>query len=242
MMPETPPFKKFQPGDAIAAFIDHTLLKPTATPEQIEKLCAEAEQFQFAAVCVNPVYVPLAVNKLKHTAIPVASVIGFPLGANATMLKAAEARQALADGASEFDMVINLGYLKAGANQLIIQDIAAVVHAVGDKVVKVIIETCLLTEEEKKRACELARQAGAQFVKTSTGFSTGGATAEDVRLMRQVVGETMGVKAAGGIRTLADALSMLNAGANRLGTSAGVQIVRESRMQESAPQSAPVDY
>jgi len=139
-------------------------------------------------------------------------------------------------------MVINLGYLKAGANQLIIQDIAAVVHAVGDKVVKVIIETCLLTEEEKKRACELARQAGAQFVKTSTGFSTGGATAEDVRLMRQVVGETMGVKAAGGIRTLADALSMLNAGANRLGTSAGVQIVRESRMQESAPQSAPVDY
>ncbi|WP_333870398.1 deoxyribose-phosphate aldolase [Desulforamulus putei] len=207
--------------------IDHTLLKAAATPEEIEKLCQEAREHRFASVCVNPCYVGLAAALLKDSGVPVCTVIGFPLGAATPEVKAFETAQALLHGATEFDMVLNLGALKAKDYEYVERDIASVVQAAGGHTVKVIIETCCLTEEEKVMACRLAQRAGAHFVKTSTGFGAGGATAEDVALLRRTVGETMGVKASGGLKTAAEALQMVEAGANRIGTSSGVKIVTE---------------
>lgn len=214
--------------EQVARMIDHTLLKPAATAADIDRLCQEARDNGFGAVCVNPVYVPRAAAALKGSDVAVATVIGFPLGANQPETKAAESRLALQQGAAELDMVINIGALKGGDLEQVERDIRAVVseaRTVPGTLVKVIIETCFLTDEEKRTACRLAQKAGADFVKTSTGFGTGGATAEDVRLMRETVGPTMGVKASGGVRTAQDALAMIEAGATRLGTSAGVAIV-----------------
>ena len=209
----------------IAAMIDHTLLKPEATPAQIEKLCAEAAEYHFASVCVNPVYIPLAARLLKGTGVKVCCVVGFPLGAIAPEQKAAEAASCAAMGAEELDMVIHVGAAKAGDWALVQRDIEDVVKAAAGHTVKVIIETCLLTDEEKVKACEAAKAAGAHFVKTSTGFSTGGATTHDIALMRKTVGPEMGVKASGGIRDYATAMAMIEAGANRIGASAGIAIV-----------------
>lgn len=214
----------------IAHLIDHTLLKPDATVQEITQLCHEALLYNFASVCINPTYVRLAAQLLKNSDVKVCTVIGFPLGATSTEAKVFETEQALRDGATEIDMVINIGALKGEDNKLVEQDIAAVVQAThrSGAICKVIIETALLTDEEKVRACQLAKKAGADFVKTSTGFSTGGATIEDVALMRRTVGPHLGVKAAGGVRNLADAKSMIAAGATRLGASAGVKIVKEA--------------
>ena len=209
----------------IAAMIDHTLLKPEATPAQIEKLCAEAAGYHFASVCVNPVYIPLAARLLKGTGVKVCCVVGFPLGAIAPEQKAAEAASCAAMGAEELDMVIHVGAAKAGDWALVQRDIEGVVKAAAGHTVKVIIETCLLTDEEKVKACEAAKAAGAHFVKTSTGFSTGGATTHDIALMRKTVGPEMGVKASGGIRDYETAMAMIEAGANRIGASAGIAIV-----------------
>ena len=209
----------------IAAMIDHTLLKPEATPAQIEKLCAEAAEYHFASVCVNPVYIPLAARLLKGTGVKVCCVVGFPLGAIAPEQKAAEAASCAAMGAEELDMVIHVGAAKAGDWALVQRDIEGVVKAAAGHTVKVIIETCLLTDEEKVKACEAAKAAGAHFVKTSTGFSTGGATTHDIALMRKTVGPEMGVKASGGIRDYSTAMAMIEAGANRIGASAGIAIV-----------------
>ena len=209
----------------IAAMIDHTLLKPEATPAQIEKLCAEAAEYHFASVCVNPVYIPLATRLLKGTGVKVCCVVGFPLGAIAPEQKAAEAASCAAMGAEELDMVIHVGAAKAGDWALVQRDIEGVVKAAAGHTVKVIIETCLLTDEEKVKACEAAKAAGAHFVKTSTGFSTGGATTHDIALMRKTVGPEMGVKASGGIRDYETAMAMIEAGANRIGASAGIAIV-----------------
>lgn len=209
----------------IAAMIDHTLLKPEATPAQIEKLCAEAAEYHFASVCVNPVYIPLAARLLKGTGVKVCCVVGFPLGAIAPEQKAAEAASCAAMGAEELDMVIHVGAAKAGDWALVQRDIEGVVKAAVGHTVKVIIETCLLTDEEKVKACEAAKAAGAHFVKTSTGFSTGGATTHDIALMRKTVGPEMGVKASGGIRDYETAMAMIEAGANRIGASAGIAIV-----------------
>ena len=209
----------------IAAMIDHTLLKPEATPAQIEKLCAEAAEYHFASVCVNPVYIPLAARLLKGTGVKVCCVVGFPLGAIAPEQKAAEAASCAAMGAEELDMVIHVGAAKAGDWALVQRDIEGVVKAAAGHTVKVIIETCLLTDEEKVKACEAAKAAGAHFVKTSTGFSTGGATTHDIALMRKTVGPEMGVKASGCIRDYATAMAMIEAGANRIGASAGIAIV-----------------
>lgn len=209
----------------IAAMIDHTLLKPEATPAQIEKLCAEAAEYHFASVCVNPVYIPLAARLLKGTGVKVCCVVGFPLGAIAPEQKAAEAASCAAMGAEELDMVIHVGAAKAGDWALVQRDIEDVVKAAAGHTVKVIIETCLLTDEEKVKACEAAKAAGAHFVKTSTGFSTGGATTHDIALMRKTVGPEMGVKASGGIRDFETAMAMIEAGANRIGASAGIAIV-----------------
>ena len=209
----------------IAAMIDHTLLKPEATPAQIEKLCAEAAEYHFASVCVNPVYIPLAARLLKGTGVKVCCVVGFPLGAIAPEQKAAEAASCAAMGAEELDMVIHVGAAKAGDWALVQRDIEGVIKAAAGHTVKVIIETCLLTDEEKVKACEAAKAAGAHFVKTSTGFSTGGATTHDIALMRKTVGPEMGVKASGGIRDYETAMAMIEAGANRIGASAGIAIV-----------------
>ena len=209
----------------IAAMIDHTLLKPEATPAQIETLCAEAAEYHFASVCVNPVYIPLAARLLKGTGVKVCCVVGFPLGAIAPEQKAAEAASCAAMGAEELDMVIHVGAAKAGDWALVQRDIEGVVKAAAGHTVKVIIETCLLTDEEKVKACEAAKAAGAHFVKTSTGFSTGGATTHDIALMRKTVGPEMGVKASGGIRDYETAMAMIEAGANRIGASAGIAIV-----------------
>ena len=209
----------------IASMIDHTLLKPEATPAQIEKLCAEAAEYHFASVCVNPVYIPLAARLLKGTGVKVCCVVGFPLGAIAPEQKAAEAASCAAMGAEELDMVIHVGAAKAGDWALVQRDIEGVVKAAAGHTVKVIIETCLLTDEEKVKACEAAKAAGAHFVKTSTGFSTGGATTHDIALMRKTVGPEMGVKASGGIRDYETAMAMIGAGANRIGASAGIAIV-----------------
>jgi deoxyribose-phosphate aldolase len=214
----------------LAQMIDHTLLKPEATPTQIEALCAEAKEYEFATVCVNPIHVKLAARALAGAPVDVCTVVGFPLGATPTAVKVFETEQALADGAAEIDMVIPIGVLKAGDEKAVREDIAAVVaaaHAAGG-IVKVIIEAALLNDEEKKLACALAVAAGADFVKTSTGFGPGGATRHDVSLMRDAVGAEVGVKAAGGIRSYADAQGMVDAGANRLGASAGVRLVSEA--------------
>ena len=214
---------------AVARLIDHTILKPEASPQQIERLCQEALRYGFAAVCVQPCYVALAASRLRGTPVKVASVIGFPQGATLTAVKRFEAQEAVRLGAGELDMVQNVGALKAGDRAAITRDIAAVVevgHGQG-ALVKVILENALLTHDEKVLACQLALAAGADFVKTSTGFSSGGATAEDVALMRSVVGEQAGVKAAGGIRSAADVLAMIAAGASRIGASASVAIVQE---------------
>jgi deoxyribose-phosphate aldolase len=212
----------------VAAAVDHTILKPEATPDQLVSLCAEAKKYGFAAVCVQPCYVELAAKELAGTDVKVASVVGFPNGATLTSVKAFEAAEAARLGAAEIDMVINVGQLKAGNRQYVEDDIRAVAKASqkNGAILKVIIETCLLSREEKVAACELSVKAGADFVKTSTGFSSAGATAEDVGLMREVVGPTIGVKAAGGIRTAGDAAAMLRAGASRIGASASVAIVR----------------
>ena len=209
----------------IASMIDHTLLKPEATPAQIEKLCAEAAEYHFASVCVNPVYIPLAARLLKGTGVKVCCVVGFPLGAIAPEQKAAEAASCAAMGAEELDMVIHVGAAKAGDWALVQRDIEGVVKAAAGHTVKVIIETCLLTDEEKVKACEAAKAAGAHFVKTSTGFTNGGATTHDIALMRKTVGPEMGVKASGGIRDYETAMAMIEAGANRIGASAGIAIV-----------------
>ncbi|NLE76181.1 MAG: deoxyribose-phosphate aldolase [Chloroflexi bacterium] len=215
---------------AVAAYIDHTLLKPEATPGQVEALCAEARAHRFAAVCLNPCYVPLAAGLLQGSPVAVCTVVGFPLGATLAEVKAHEADRCLALGAREVDMVICVGALKAGQDAQVQADIHGVVQAAQAHggLVKVIIEAALLTEAEKVRACQLAQAAGAHFVKTSTGFGPGGATVDDVALMRRVVGGALGVKAAGGIRTYAQALAMIEAGATRIGASAGVAIVAEA--------------
>lgn len=211
----------------LARMIDHTLLKPDATREQIQTLCQEALTYQFASVCVNPHWVPLAAELLKGSSVKVCTVIGFPLGATSTAAKAFEAADAIAHGAREVDMVLNIGALKSGDLDAVQQDIAVVVEAArGKALVKVILETGLLTREEKITACRLAKAAGADFVKTSTGFGHGGATVEDVALMRETVGPDMGVKASGGVRDEATARAMIRAGATRIGASAGVSIVR----------------
>ncbi|WP_418302492.1 deoxyribose-phosphate aldolase [Lysinibacillus fusiformis] len=209
-----------------ARMIDHTLLKAEATKEQIEKLCAEAKQFNFASVCVNPTWVKQSSELLQGSDVLVCTVIGFPLGANTPAVKAFEVIDAIANGANEVDMVINIGALKDKNYDLVQADIAAVVEAAkGSALVKVIIESCLLTDEEKVKACELAVAAGADYVKTSTGFSTGGATAADIALMRKTVGPDLGVKASGGVRSLEDMKSMVEAGATRIGASSGVAIM-----------------
>jgi deoxyribose-phosphate aldolase len=214
----------------LSKYIDHTLLKPDASETQIRQLCKEAAQFHFATVCVNPTWVRLCAGLLKGTDVGVCTVAGFPLGATPADVKAYEARRAVFDGAQEVDMVINVGLLKSGHDPLTLEDISQVANAVHDgcAILKVIIETALLTDEEKVKACTLARQAGADYVKTSTGFGPGGATAQDVALMRRVVGKDVGVKAAGGIRDLAAAQQMIAAGATRVGASAGVKIVQEA--------------
>lgn len=211
----------------IAKYIDHTLLKPEATKVQIEKLCQEAKEYEFASVCVNPTWVSYVAELLKGSSVKVCTVIGFPLGATSTETKAFETKQAIEDGATEIDMVINIGRLKSGEDEFVKRDIEAVVNAAkGKALVKVIIETSLLTNDEKERACRLSVEAGADFVKTSTGFSTGGATVEDVKLMREVVGPNVGVKASGGVRSAEDAKQMIDAGATRIGASSGVAIVQ----------------
>ena len=210
----------------MAKYIDHTLLKPQASLEDIRKVCDEAKALNTASVCVNPSYIKFVAEQLMDSEVTPCVVVGFPLGATTPNVKAFEAGEAVANGAREVDMVINIGAVKSGDWALVERDIAAVVTAVdGEAAVKVIIECCLLTDEEKVLACQAAKRVGADFVKTSTGFSTGGATVEDVRLMRETVGPEMGVKASGGVRTYADAVAMIEAGANRLGASSGKAIV-----------------
>ena len=211
----------------LAAKIDHTLLKANATREEILKLCAEAKEYRTASVCVNSAWASTARDALKDSGVMVCCVVGFPLGAMSTAAKAFEAAQAVKDGAEEIDMVINVGLARAGEWQALQDDIAAVVQASGKAHVKVIIETCLLTDEQKVKACVASKNAGAAFVKTSTGFSTAGATVEDIRLMRETVGPDMGVKAAGGIRNRETALAMVEAGANRIGASATATIIAD---------------
>jgi deoxyribose-phosphate aldolase len=210
----------------VAKMIDHTLLKADATKEQIEVLCSEAKEYSFASVCVNPAWVSYASELLAGSEVDVCTVIGFPLGASTSAVKAFETKNAIENGATEVDMVINIGALKSGSSDLVEEDIRAVVEAAkGKALTKVIIETSLLTEDEKVLACELAVKAGTDYVKTSTGFSTGGATVEDIRLMRNTVGPEIGVKASGGVRSTEDAQQMIEAGATRIGASSGVAIV-----------------
>jgi len=215
----------------LARYIDHTLLKPEASPAQIAQLCQEASQYRFAAVCVNPANVRQCRQLLQGSTVVVCSVVGFPLGATLSQVKAYETQLVIQDGASEVDMVINIGALKAGDHEFVQRDITAVARICQDNqaLLKVIIEAALLTDDEKVKACQLAVAAGAGFVKTSTGFGPGGATVHDVALMRRTVGPNVGVKAAGGIRSYQDALAMINAGATRLGTSAGVRIMQEAQ-------------
>lgn len=210
----------------IKSMIDHTLLKPDATKEDISLLCEEAKKYEFVAVCVNPYYISLCKELLNDSDVKIATVVGFPLGANTKEVKAFETIDAIKNGAQEIDMVINIAALKNKDYDVVMEDIKSVVDAAkDDAIVKVIIETCLLTDDEKKKACEISLEAGADFVKTSTGFSTGGATVEDVKLMKSIVGDRMEVKASGGIRDLETANKMIEAGATRLGTSSGIKIV-----------------
>jgi deoxyribose-phosphate aldolase len=219
----------------VARYIDHTLLKPDATRDEILKLCEEGARYGFASVCINPIWVREAACALRGTGVKICTVIGFPLGANEPDTKAYEARRAIFDGASELDMVINIGALKSGDDELVQRDIAGVVQVAHevDYLCKVILETALLAEDEKVRACLLAKEARADFVKTSTGFSKGGATVADIALMRRVVGGEMGVKASGGVRDLKQAQEMIRAGATRIGASVGVKIVQEAAGTES---------
>lgn len=212
----------------LAKMIDHTILKAAATEDDVKRLCAEARAEGFASVCVNPVHVPLVARELQGSGVLTCCVVGFPLGANASEIKAAEAEFAVSQGAEELDMVINVGALKAGDYERVVRDISAVVDAAAGRTVKVIIETCYLNDEEKRQACRAAMEAKAHFVKTSTGFGTGGATVEDIRLMRQAVGDTLQVKASGGIRSYADAIAMIEAGADRIGASSGLAILAEA--------------
>ena len=224
------------PAGSVAGLIDHTLLKPEATRTEIETLCREAREYGFATVCLNPTWVPLAAHLLRGSAVGVCTVVGFPLGATTPDVKQFETRRVIFDGATEVDMVINIGALKSGDVRTVQQDIEAVtdVCRAAGAISKVIIETALLTDEEKVTACTLAKAAGADFVKTSTGFARGGATPTDVALMRRVVGAEMGVKAAGGVRDLSGAQEMVRAGATRIGASAGVRIVQESKGRPGA--------
>jgi deoxyribose-phosphate aldolase len=220
----------------IASLIDHTLLKPEATSAQIRRLCEEAVRFGFASACMNPCYVPLAAELVRGSAVKVCTVAGFPLGATTTDAKVFEAQEAIQHGAREIDMVMNVGALKSGDDDAVEEDIRRVVDAChrGKAICKVILENCLLTREEKIRGCQIAVRAGADYVKTSTGFGVGGATVEDVALMRATVGPKMGVKASGGIRTYEDVLKMVAAGATRIGTSSGVKIVEQVRAAQKA--------
>jgi deoxyribose-phosphate aldolase len=213
-------------SEQIAKMIDHTVLAATATLSEIVRVCEEARKYSFATVCVNPFWVPVAARELAGSGVGITTVIGFPLGASRTEVKAAEARDAIEAGATEIDMVLNVGALKSGDREAVLRDVRAVVDAgKGKAVVKVIIETCYLTDEEKRRASLICKEAGADFVKTSTGFGTGGATVEDIALIRAVVGPEMGIKASGGVRDLAFARQLIEAGATRLGASSSVAIV-----------------
>lgn len=212
----------------INQLIDHTILKPDATIDDIRRLCIEAKEYNFYSVCVNSAYVNVAYNFLLHSNVKVCSVVGFPLGAMIKEAKAYEAKFAVDSGAEEIDMVMNIGLLKSNKIDLFERDIKKVREACKASVLKVIIETCLLTDKEKILACQIAKEYGADFVKTSTGFSTGGATEHDIELMRKTVGDKMGVKASGGIKTYEDAIRMINAGANRLGTSSGIAIIKSA--------------
>lgn len=231
---------------SLAGMIDHTLLKPDATSDKIAQLCFEARKYHFASVCVNPTHVKLCADLLRGSDVKVCTVIGFPLGATATEVKAFETRNALDNGATEIDMVINIGALKAGELDLVAKDIRGVVetgHA-ADALVKVIIETALLTDEEKVTACLLAKEAGADYVKTSTGFSGGGATVHDIELMRKTVGPTLGVKASGGVHSREEAEALVAAGATRIGASAGVKIIQgaEAAPAQATPAAASKAY
>lgn len=217
---------------SVARFVDHTMLKPNATQEEIGKLCEEARAYCFASVCINPSYVAFCAKALAGSGVKICTVVGFPLGSTTSTVKAVEARDAMANGADEIDMVINVGALKSGNDSAVYEDIRAVREATRGRVLKVILETSFLTREEKIRACILSKKAGADFVKTSTGFGGGGATVEDVRLMRETVGPMMGVKASGGIRDAQSARKMIDAGATRLGTSASVAIVTNAAGEE----------
>nr|WP_249280089.1 deoxyribose-phosphate aldolase [Guopingia tenuis] len=211
---------------AMAKYIDHTILKPDASLAQVKKVCDEAKEYNFASVCVNTGYVKFVAEQLAGTDVKPCVVVGFPLGACTTEAKAFEAKDAIEKGAKEVDMVINIGAIKSNDWDLVEKDIAALVDTCkGKALLKVILETCLLTDDEKVKACQICKKVGADFVKTSTGFSTGGATVEDVKLMRETVGPEMGVKASGGVRTYEDAVAMIKAGASRLGASSGVAIV-----------------
>lgn len=212
---------------SLAKMIDHTILKATASAEDVKKICTEAREYGFASVCVNPAYVGLVKKELEGSQVLTCTVVGFPLGANDTAIKKEEARLAVSQGADEVDMVINIGAAKGGNWDLVKEDIRQVVEASGTAEVKVILETCYLTEDEKVRACRAAEEAGAHFVKTSTGFGTAGATVEDIALMRKTVSSKVKIKASGGIRTLADALAMIEAGTDRIGASAGIAIIGE---------------
>jgi len=236
-LPPAPPPLAIPEGRHIAAWIDHTLLKPEATPAQVGVLCQEAMQYHFASVCINPAYIPLACGLLKDAPEAICSVVAFPLGAVLPEIKVYETLACISAGASEIDMVINIGALKSEAFGLLMNEVQAVTQTAHNQgaITKVILETALLTRAEKILACLISKSAGADFVKTSTGFGTGGATVEDVELMRRVVGADMGVKAAGGIRTYADAVAMIKAGANRLGASAGVKIVQEAEAYKNEP-------
>ncbi|WP_090924854.1 deoxyribose-phosphate aldolase [Paenibacillus polysaccharolyticus] len=213
--------------------IDHTLLRADATRNELTKLTEEAKQYQFASVCVNPGWVSYAAEQLQGTGVDICTVIGFPLGASTSETKAFETKDAIAKGATEVDMVINISALKDGKDDVVEQDIRAVVEAAAGTLVKVIIETCLLTDDEKVRACQAAVRGGADFVKTSTGFSTGGATPEDIALMRRTVGPDVGVKASGGVRSLEDMQKMIEAGATRIGASSGVKIMQGGQSTSS---------
>ncbi|MGL4254445.1 MAG: deoxyribose-phosphate aldolase [Fusobacteriaceae bacterium] len=216
----------------INKYIDHTVLKATTTVEDIKKLCKEAREYDFYAVCVNGSYVPTAAKELEGSDVKVCAVIGFPLGAMSKDAKVFEAKKCIADGASEIDMVINVGFMKSGMHAEVEQEIREIKEAIGSNVLKVIIENCYLTDDEKKIASQMCVDAGADFVKTSTGFGTGGATLQDLKLMKAVVGDKAKIKAAGGVKDLATAEEFIKAGADRLGTSSGVQLVTTGKMKE----------
>lgn len=218
----------------VAKYIDHTILKPNATQEEVIKICAEAKEYGFASVCVNQYYTTLVKEQLNESDVKVCTVVGFPLGAVSNEVKAFETMKAIEEGADEIDMVINIGALKDKNYEYVLADIEAVVKAAKGAIVKVILETCLLTDDEKVKACELSVKAGADFVKTSTGFSTGGATVNDIRLMRETVGSEVGVKASGAVRDYETAMAVIEAGANRIGASAGITIVNNLKNKEQS--------